>query len=68
MNNKITITKKEIRKIKNSDGYRMKLVYITTRGVEKMFSLIKFSRKEAERELEFRVRGLKNGGAEVVEL
>lgn len=67
MNNKqIIVTKKSIRSVSHGLRFKGTLEYTTSKGQGRSVILTREDRGEVEREINFRLNGLKNGGVEVV--
>jgi hypothetical protein len=65
MNNSINVSHKSIRRVASCDRFRLKILYTTSKGINRMVSVLKNTRDEAEKEMDFRINGLKNGGKTV---
>lgn len=68
MNNQkqIVVTKKTIRSIHGGLHFKGTLEYTTSKGQGRSVILTREDRGEVEREINFRINGLKNGGVQVV--
>lgn len=56
------ILKDTIRKMQGREDYRLTLVWKNAKGITRMVSVIKDTRKLAQNERAFRLAGLNNGG------
>lgn len=62
----IVVTKKSVRSISHGDRFKGTLEYTTSKGKRRSVIITREDRSEVEREINFRVNGLKNGGTPVI--